>query len=118
MNLTNGSEGNSMQLTLWQQFSSNHSAAYTVVGEFPTSAYAEAAYVKLRAILLMLADDKGGSQNNVNMTAAEIQIAEQYKIDWKQGLDWIERMQPENESRLPAYSVDEAVTLFDRLVFI
>jgi hypothetical protein len=107
-----------MHLTLWQQFSGNHSASYTIVGEFPTPDYAEAAYVKLRAILLMLADDKRGSQNKLSMTAAEIEIAEQYGIDWQQGLDWIERMRPDPDSKMPPHPVDDVVTLYDRLVFV
>jgi hypothetical protein len=38
-----------MRVTLWQEFSSNHSSDFTVVGEFPTPEAAQEAARRLRA---------------------------------------------------------------------
>jgi hypothetical protein len=108
-----------MQLTFWQQFSSNHSAMYTVVGVFATPATAQDAYAKLREIIQAIAADQRGSRNADYMTAAEIRIAEQYGIEWQLGLDWRLAMETEpRHFRNPPYTVDDAINIIDNLVVV
>lgn len=45
-----------MRISIWQQFSSNHSSGFTVVGEFATRSEAENAANKIREILYRLKD--------------------------------------------------------------
>ena len=44
-----------MKISIWQQFSSNHSANFELVGQFPTVEEAEKAYAILLDILTVIA---------------------------------------------------------------
>lgn len=91
-----------MRLSLWQQFSSNHSAHFTVVGVFETLDEAQKAVVELHQIFETIEKwhrenpEKSdawyqASQNAgwVGM-ASEIESAlgQQYHVQWRDGIDW------------------------------
>lgn len=94
-----------MKLTLWQQFSSNHSAAYTVVGQFENADAAHKAGDQLRDILAQIAAwhrayyDSHGEYFGLYwdefppLTPIEKQLARQYEVEtaWKSGVDWAMR---------------------------
>jgi hypothetical protein len=108
-----------MRLSVWQQFSSNHSARFTVVGQFETAEAARKAAEELNQILTTitnwyedpanadaLAELEGGDE--LPVSPPEIQLSQQYNVEWSEhGLDWIWGDQEER-----------VVTVADRLVFV
>jgi hypothetical protein len=90
-----------MKLSLWQQFSGNHSSSFTVIGEFPTREEAERAAKEIRTILARIeawhkehADDDEiidmweGGEWTVEPFPIETQIAQDHNIEWESGIDW------------------------------
>lgn len=88
-----------MKLSIWQQFSSNHSSSFTVVGEFATRIEAEKAADKIREILQGL--DDWHTQHEEEMddwwrsgdwandpSPFEKDLAAQYNIEWRGAIDW------------------------------
>lgn len=89
-----------MRLSLWQQFSSNHSARFTVVGEFASKEAAEDAASKMRQFFKEI-NDWFESPENVEakedredgeyapVSEPELQISNQLGIIWYEStLDW------------------------------
>jgi hypothetical protein len=76
-----------MRLTLWQQFSSNHSASFSVVGKFDTAEKAEQVAEELRGILHKIlswwqehsfpAWGQSGAPSPI-----EIELSKQYNVQW------------------------------------
>src|SRR5690349_18626426 len=90
-----------MRVTLWQQFSSNHSSHFTVVGEFPTPEAAQEAAQRLRAFFdeinawfekpenVSLKERRDEGQLWA-MSQPEREVSQQYGIAWPEyTLDWI-----------------------------
>jgi hypothetical protein len=93
-----------MKLTLWQQFSSNHSAAFTVVGVFADADKAEAAARTIREVVEKLHEfyrrrfpDAGdflewAEEIDIRfLSVFEIEMRQKYKIRpnaWTQPPDW------------------------------
>lgn len=95
-----------MKVSLWQQFSSNHSATFSIVGRFDSAAKADDAANELRHILSVINDWcdahpeltkpwKGvGSRDMPPPTEPELQFSQQYGVEWsKTSIDWIRRAQ-------------------------
>jgi hypothetical protein len=104
-----------MKLTLWQQFSSNHSSSFTVVGEFPTPEAAQNALSEIHRILQKIADwhrahpgefDDARTDGNsmAHPTPPELELAQQYGIEWRSAIAWFDKV-----------SID---IHFDRYVFL
>lgn len=90
-----------MKLSIWQQFSSNHSSYFTVVGVFETREQAEHAATEIRAILNRLEDwHEAHEAEMLDLWSTgdylfqpfpiEQEIAEAYGIAWQGGIDWYE----------------------------
>jgi hypothetical protein len=106
-----------MKISIWQQFSSNHSAYYTVVGEFTTPSQAEAAGSQIRQFFNDInawfekpenAQSKYERQDEglPTLSDPERKITEQYAIQWyENGVDWV-------------FPGVEGVFVVDRLLFI
>jgi hypothetical protein len=115
-----------MKISLWQQFSSNHSASFTVVGTFETP---EAAYLAAEEIRRLLAGivnyyadpehkpilDQFWNEGGVlSLTPVEQEFAQKYGIDpedWTYngaGIDWI----------VEAKDIDSAVEMWDEFVVV
>lgn len=90
-----------MKLSIWQQFSSNHSSRFTIVGEFDSRTDAEKAAVTIRDILKRIADWNAAHHNDEGMddfwnsgdwwekpTPIEQEIADEYGITWPGAIDW------------------------------
>src|SRR5262245_56940352 len=82
-----------MKISIWQQFSSNHSAHYFVVGKFRTPDEAATAAKELNSIALQIKEttplryivpDGEGYQP----TPVEIEIGKRFGITWEHGVDW------------------------------
>ncbi|MBZ0320993.1 MAG: hypothetical protein K8L91_31550 [Anaerolineae bacterium] len=91
-----------MKISIWQQFSSNHSADFTLVGTFESPEKAEHAGQELRKIIEMIGhwwEEQGEFEDCVSqvaqmakkkqLTPPEQAIASQYNIDWgREPIDW------------------------------
>jgi hypothetical protein len=105
-----------MKITLWQQFSSNHSANFRIVGTFETVEQATQATERLKHIIRTITHWKVSNPsdwweiwNNGEISSVEQQFSEQYGIEWKSILDWT----PNN----PEKAV-EAVQLYERHIYL
>jgi hypothetical protein len=99
-----------VRILSWEQFSSNHSSSYTVVGEFQSPEAAHAASERIRGILEEVIawcfahyDD---CHYSTIMSPVEHQYGDHYGFDWKERIDWL------------TYGLYDAVTPIDRLVVI
>jgi hypothetical protein len=116
-----------MRLTLWQQFSSNHSASFTIVGVFDTAERAEEIAQELRDILREIStwweQFDIGQQSEIEeslrkageLTPPEAALEQRYGLGWTTSypnhkpypLDWVKGQ----------YALD-AVSTFRNYVFI
>jgi hypothetical protein len=74
-----------MKLSIWQQFSSNHSNSFTLVGVFPSAAKAEKAFKRIDTLLKAIDTWREKHPDDYTyelMSEPEEKIAEQYDIDW------------------------------------
>jgi hypothetical protein len=90
-----------MKVTVWKQFSSNHSSHFTVVGEFPTPEAAQEVAQRLRAFFDEInawfekpenaeAKVKRDEGQYWSMSEPEQALSQQYGVTWPQyTLDWI-----------------------------
>lgn len=83
-----------MKISIWRQFSSNHSGSYTVLGEFKDEQSASYAVATLSSIINAIA---GWSRDDNNLkdldrdsiTEVEKRFAEEYRIEWNKSVDWL-----------------------------
>jgi hypothetical protein len=108
-----------MKLSLWQQFSSNHSGAYTVVGAFATPDKAQNAHAILQRMMREIdSSNRQQPPDTWRPNAIEEQYERIYSIDWHEPIDWL-RPFATNAFRMPFQrQIDEHVMSFDRIVFI
>lgn len=96
-----------MKILIWSQFSSNHSADFTLVGEFPTVEQAAEAAEKIRTILREIAtfwqsipaDERPAawSKWRYDLTPIEQTLRQQFEVEWARhinldtthALDWL-----------------------------
>jgi hypothetical protein len=74
-----------MKLMVWQQFSSNHSNGFTLVGIFPSVVKAEKAFKRIEKLLNEIdkwREEHPDDYRYERMTAPEEKIAGKYNIDW------------------------------------
>ena len=77
-----------MKISIWQQFASNHSNDFTVVGTFQTVSDAEQAATTLRKIFELILEQRKNIYD-AEPVPAEVWYAKQYDIAWDQHLNWI-----------------------------
>lgn len=77
-----------MRISIWQQFSSNHSNNFQVVGVFKSVETAVEAREKLREILHLVLEFGIDYQDGVP-NFAEFVTAKEFDIEWPQTLDWV-----------------------------
>lgn len=88
-----------MRLSLWQQFSSNHSSSFRVVGVFEDAVTAQKAADEVQIILARInqwhIDHPEESQSLFEdgdwpptPSPIEVEIGKQYGFDWEGGIDW------------------------------
>lgn len=111
-----------MRLSLWQQFSSNHSASFTLVGTFETAEQAAKAADTARDMITRIVnywnrldEDRREEMYELVVEAGDLsptekRLRKQHGLEnWDTGIDWI--------AHDPDAALD-AVTLFERTVFI
>lgn len=105
-----------MKIQIWQQWSSNHSARFTVIGQFKTPTEAQQAAAVLRQDLRRIhnwhIEHDGERYGHISgdLTPVELELAEKYGVEWAAlAVDW-------------AYFDDEhgfePVSVFQNWVFI
>lgn len=87
-----------MKITLWQQFSANHSSSFTIVGTFSSIDEAQKAETIFREMFDSILEWQEYERNNryadiVNPNAPtfpETEYAAKYDLDWNEHVDWID----------------------------
>jgi hypothetical protein len=80
-----------MEINVWQQFSSNHSNSFTVVGQFPSEADADKAAATLRELFENIYL-QGIGYHHEEPLQAELDCAAEYNLQWEKHLDWIDEL--------------------------
>jgi hypothetical protein len=108
-----------MRMSIWQQFASNHSSSFTVIGQFASEVDAEKAAHEVRRIVKAIADyyaEHPDAQQDwlhggiAPPTPPEKEMAARYELEIAEdrGLDWIKWYTP----------VEKAVAYFEHIVFV
>lgn len=109
-----------MRLTLWQQFSSNHSGSYRIVGSFDSPAKAEKVAQTVRHILdqIVVWRNNHEAQTGTSFgagqihptpaTPLEVDIGRHFGMEWTEGIDWL----------FEVTDVPSHIQVFDRWVFL
>lgn len=128
-----------MQIHVWQQFSSNHSADFEIVGEFETPEAAQDAAFELERLVMRIVQWHQNNPNayanearpyDVSPTPIEIQIGQEYGINWDVYHEWLKHIHNFATYQIPMYSTIansttefgfdlnwSKIKLWDRLVF-
>ncbi len=91
-----------MEISVWQQFSSNHSGSFRIVGVFDTPQDAEKAAAEIKSILEKIQQwhDSNPEKAEVlydqwaegnwppELSEIEKELAKQYQLRWPGGIDW------------------------------
>lgn len=87
-----------MKYSIWQQFSSNHSGSFTVIGRFPTQAAAREAADALSEIVQRIDEwyEDPANQAQIQrdgpiMSPVEAEVKQTYELEWEYndlGIDW------------------------------
>ncbi|QPC83690.1 hypothetical protein G4Y79_04725 [Phototrophicus methaneseepsis] len=93
-----------MKISIWQQFGSNHSSDFTVVGTFKSVSDAEQAAQTLLEIFGYIVEQRIDIYD-AKLVPAEVWYAEQYNIAWDRHLDWL-------------YNADQQVTQLENTVIV
>lgn len=109
-----------MRVSIWQQFSSNNSSSYVIIGSFATPERANEAAAEFKTLLQRLWEwyqahpeirDAVLNEEGHELTDAERQIGKDYNIEFEDAVEWIAR--EETLEFLP-----DAVTTFENLLFV
>ncbi|MBZ0315592.1 MAG: hypothetical protein K8L91_04170 [Anaerolineae bacterium] len=78
-----------MRISIWQQFSSNHSSKFTIVGRFGTEQEAEAVANQLLTWMKSIIREKVETNYELDLTFTEQKIRDTYNLDWyENGIEW------------------------------
>jgi hypothetical protein len=77
-----------MRIAIWQQWASNHSSSFVIVGEFGTAEAATAAAHQLHEMLTLIAQFREGYTGQ-EPTGPEVQFAQEYQLEWEHTLTWL-----------------------------
>ena len=107
-----------MKVSIWQEFSSNNSSSYVIVGRFDSPRHAQDAAQRLRAIFRRMwewyaahPDDRyEAGSGDYPPTGAEQAVADEYGIEFEAAIDWV-------AAEESADFVEIAVTVFEDYVF-
>ena len=79
-----------MRLSIWQQFSSNHSGRYTIVGVFPTSDQAKDASQQLQDLVSRIHEWRVKNKSRwQELSPAELEAERHYSTEWLEPIDWL-----------------------------
>jgi len=81
-----------MKLSIWQQFSSNHSSSFTVVGQFETVEKAQDVETIFRMLFEAIQEARGFDSRGYDedfISWPEHEAGQIYGIAWEKGIDWL-----------------------------
>ncbi|MBI5930486.1 MAG: hypothetical protein HY862_14355 [Chloroflexi bacterium] len=83
-----------MRISIWQQFASNHSNSFTVVGEFESVEAAQNAAEQLRQSLKPIIEWRMARAEEIwesfEATPIEIEVGQQWGVEWLNHHEWLE----------------------------
>lgn len=83
-----------MRISIWQQFASNHSNSFTVVGEFESIEAAQNAAEQLRQSLKPIIEWRMARAEEIwesfEATPIEIEVGQQWGVEWLNHHEWLE----------------------------
>jgi hypothetical protein len=125
-----------MRLSIWQQFSSNHSGWFSVVGTFETVEQAQSSYEEIRQMLFSIdqwhrehkEESSAQRAGSTEPVPPEAEFAKQYQVRWPATIDWTNWANYDLEDN-PVYAgvdarksaerlIDNAVSILGRTVSI
>ena len=112
-----------MKVSIWQQFSSNHSASYTVVGLFESSDTAQQTALQLKQLVTEITawykehPETFNSDKKWKPTPIEESIAKSHNIDWHEPIDWIYHF-GHSDITFGDKTPDEFISNLDNCIFI
>jgi hypothetical protein len=86
-----------MKLTLWQQFSSNHSTSHTIIGVFETPDAAQNAHAFFHQMLREIMAKRPQDEDAQEVSIQE-RYAQRYGVEWEYPVDWMSRFSPNQGS--------------------
>jgi hypothetical protein len=112
-----------MKVTRWQQFSSNHSAEYTIVGVFDSVDEAKEA---TEAIRTMVTEIRQWTAQNETLlqdldskpTPIENHYAQKYNIDWVESIDWLQYDYQQKFREFYRRNPQDNISQYRNLVFV
>lgn len=116
-----------MKLSIWQQWSSNHSAMITIVGEFKSTEAAQKASEELKGIITTIStwnqahhDELRTTYGGLKPTPIEDQLAAQFDIEWEESIDWLRSFDQfmEHYYEHARCQPEECIIQLDKCVFI
>ena len=79
-----------MKISIWQQFSSNHSSSIRVIGKFKSIEDAEEAKTILNQLMYDIAHWYEDNDWTGELSKPEKEIAEKYQIEWHEPIDYLD----------------------------
>jgi hypothetical protein len=129
-----------MRISIWQQWASNHSGFFWVVGTFADTSEAQRAHDELRDLLIRI--DRWHRENPVESAKAynsgsrepvppEAEIAREYGVAWPESIDWTNwshrlasrsdvgvALAGEDKTTEPNYLIAEALALVGNALYV
>ena len=112
-----------MKLSIWQQFSSNHSGGFTVVGKFESVGAANAAKETLEHVICAIAGwfmkpENQGDPIGDTPTLIEQRFADEYNLKWEKRVDWLTPYRPEGHGWSHYTAPEQHIWQYDHLVVV
>lgn len=111
-----------MKLSIWQQFSSNHSASYMIVGVFDDEKTAQTAGEKTLKIIKEIREwylSNDMTNFGWKLNPIEEKYAKEYDIEWKAPVDWLRAYPDEKNFIVGAwYPYTENLVIYDKCVVV
>lgn len=118
-----------MKLSIWQQFSSNHSGFFWVVGTFSTHDEADKAFNEIRDMLFEIDQWHRDNHDYISsqqyrVSPPEKEFAKKYQIEWVNPIDWTGwasyeyQLEGFDAQKAASNLIDDAVTIVGRNVIV
>ena len=106
-----------MKLSIWQQFSSNHSGTYVVVGEFETIEAAQhATSILKQSVKAIKGANSEANRDLKQFTDVENNIIQTFQLNWSESIDWLRGYLRAPNS--PYDAPEDHIQVFENLVFV
>ena len=109
-----------MKVSIWQQFSSNHSAAFTIIGRFETTEQAQQAEATLRDMFQQIQDWIGKHPTDAahHQTHWDTPSPVENKLNAPYQIDWIPSLMEWFVNRYEDGRIHDALGRYDNFIFL